>query len=55
VYREDLKRFPENGWSLFGLRQSLVAQGKTTEARAVGRRLTKAWRMADVKLNASRF
>jgi tetratricopeptide (TPR) repeat protein len=55
VYREDLKRFPENGWSLFGLRQSLVAQGKTTEARAVDRRLTKAWRMADVKLTGSRF
>ena len=26
VYREDLKRFRENGWSLFGLAQSLRAQ-----------------------------
>jgi hypothetical protein len=50
-----LKRFPENGWSLFGLRQSLVAQGKTAEARAIGRRLAAAWRMADVKLSGSRF
>jgi tetratricopeptide (TPR) repeat protein len=55
VYREDLKRFPENGWSLFGLRQSLVAQGKTGHAEEVRRRLEKAWRMADVKLTASRF
>jgi tetratricopeptide (TPR) repeat protein len=55
VYREDLKRFPENGWSLFGLRQSLTSQGKTAEADEVGRRLEKAWRMADVKLTASRF
>ena len=55
VYREDLQRFPENGWSLFGLRQSLVAQGKTVDAEAVGRRLAAAWKMADVKLSASRF
>jgi tetratricopeptide (TPR) repeat protein len=55
VYREDLKRFPENGWSLFGLRQSLAAQGKRTDADEVARRLAKAWRMADVKLTASRF
>jgi tetratricopeptide (TPR) repeat protein len=55
VYREDLKRFPENGWALFGLRQSLKAQGKTAEADEVGRRFEKAWRVADVKLTASRF
>ena len=28
VYREDLLRFPSNGWALFGLVQSLKAQGK---------------------------
>jgi tetratricopeptide (TPR) repeat protein len=55
VYREDLKRFPENGWSLHGLRQSLVAQGKTAEAADVARRFEKAWRMADVTLVRSRF
>jgi tetratricopeptide (TPR) repeat protein len=55
AYREDLKRFPENGWSLFGLRQSLVAQGKRAEADDVGRRLEKAWRMADVSLTGSRY
>ena len=26
VYRDDLKRLPENGWSLFGLYQALAAQ-----------------------------
>ena len=55
IYREDLKRFPDNGWSLHGLRQSLVAQRKTGEAAAVARRFDEAWRMADVKLTASRF
>jgi len=55
VYREDLKRFPENGWSLFGLAAALKAQGKTAEAEEVDRRFAKAWSAADVKLTASRF
>src|SRR4051795_11927370 len=32
VYREDLRRLPENGWSLYGLAESLRAQNKD-EAR----------------------
>jgi len=55
VYREDLKQNPENGWSLFGLAQSLKAQGKTAEASQVEARFQKAWAQADVKLTASRF
>ena len=55
IYREDLKRFPENGWSLFGLAAALRAQGKSAEAAAVDRRFSKAWSAADVKLTASRF
>jgi tetratricopeptide (TPR) repeat protein len=55
VYREDLRRFPENGWALFGLGQALRAQGKNKEAAAVDARFKKAWAGADVKLVASRF
>lgn len=55
IYREDLKRFPENGWSLYGLAAALRAQGKAAEAAAVERRFAKAWTDADVKLKASRF
>jgi len=55
VYRDDLKRFPENGWSLYGLAAALRAQGKTAEAAAVEKRFTKAWADADVRLTASRF
>jgi tetratricopeptide (TPR) repeat protein len=55
VYREDLRRFPENGWSLFGLEASLRAQGKTTEADAVRGRWQKAWSSADIQLTASAF
>jgi tetratricopeptide (TPR) repeat protein len=55
VYREDLRRFPENGWALFGLAQALRAQKKDKEAAAVEARFKKAWAGADVKLVASRF
>ena len=55
VYREDLERLPENGWSLFGLEKSLAAQGRTEEAKDVGRRFDSAWQHADVELTASRL
>ena len=55
VYREDLARFPDNGWSLFGLAQSLRAQGKKTEAAQAQRRFETAWQYADVEITASRF
>jgi tetratricopeptide (TPR) repeat protein len=55
VYWEDLRRNPENGWSLFGLMKSLRAQGKKEEADAIEKRFQKAWTHADVKLTASRF
>ena len=55
IYRQDLRRFPENGWSLFGLGQALRAQGKSKEAAAVDGRFRQAWAGADVTLVASRF
>jgi tetratricopeptide (TPR) repeat protein len=55
VYRDDLARNPENGWSLHGLAASLRAQKKHREAARVEERFQRAWRRADVKLEASRF
>jgi tetratricopeptide (TPR) repeat protein len=55
VYREDLRRNPENGWSLYGLAQALRAQGRADEAAAVDARFQRAWARADVELSASRF
>lgn len=55
VYREDLERFPENGWSLIGLARSLEAQGREEDARAVRERFDHAWSRADVELEASSF
>jgi tetratricopeptide (TPR) repeat protein len=52
IYRDDLKRLPENGWSLYGLAESLRAQNKD-EAKAVKARFTKTWAKADVKINSS--
>jgi predicted Zn-dependent protease len=55
VYREDLRRNPGNGWSLFGLAQSLRAQGKADEAAQAEAQFRQAWSAADVTLAASRF
>jgi tetratricopeptide (TPR) repeat protein len=55
IYWQDLERNRENGWSLFGLMQSLRAQGKEEQAALVEERFRKAWSMADVTLIASRF
>jgi len=55
VYRDDLRRNPDNGWSLFGLAQSLRAQNRAAEAAAIDERFRRAWSRADVTLTASRF
>jgi tetratricopeptide (TPR) repeat protein len=50
AFREDLIRRPDNGWSLYGLAQSLEAQKKTEEATKIQERFKKAWKTADVEL-----
>ena len=55
VYWEDLRKNPGNGWSLFGLSQSLKAQGKDDEASLIERRFQQAWKESDVTLTASRI
>lgn len=51
VYWEDLKRNPETGWALHGLKRALDAQGKKDEAALIGERLRKAWSRADFALS----
>jgi tetratricopeptide (TPR) repeat protein len=53
VYRADLKKWPNNGWSLRGLALALAAQGKKEEAEAVQKRFARVWKHADVKINTS--
>ena len=55
VYRESLKTYRLDGWSLFGLAHALDAQGKTAEAAAVRNQFAQIWKLADVKLTSSRF
>ncbi len=54
VYRKDLAQLPKNGWALFGLMQSLDAQGKSGEVGDVQKEFDAAWQNADVTLTASR-
>jgi len=53
VYRDDLTRLPENGWSLFGLARSLELQQKGDEAAVVEARYHKIWSNADVQITSS--
>lgn len=55
VYREDLTRHRNNGWSLYGLAKSLEAQGRRDEAAEARKQFLVAWSKADIELTASRF
>jgi hypothetical protein len=49
-FREGVRRTPRNGRMLFGLMESLKAQGKSEAAEMVRREFEAAWGKADVKL-----
>ncbi|MBS1517134.1 MAG: hypothetical protein JSS91_03520 [Bacteroidetes bacterium] len=51
VFRDDLKKYPNNGRGLFGLMESLKAQGKDSEAAEIETRFREAWKNADTELN----
>ena len=53
VYREDLRRNPDNGWALAGLCEALRRQGKRDELAAAEARRYRALARADVKLQSS--
>jgi tetratricopeptide (TPR) repeat protein len=54
IYREDLRRLPDNGWSLYGLAESLRQQkNNTPEAHAIEARFQKIWAKADLKIGSS--
>jgi tetratricopeptide (TPR) repeat protein len=54
AFRADLQKFPDNGWSLSGLRRSLELQGKHSEAAEMKARLARAWAGADTAIVAAR-
>lgn len=48
VFREDLGRFRDNGWSLHGLAVALEAQGREAEASQTWTRFRQVWSSADI-------
>jgi tetratricopeptide (TPR) repeat protein len=54
AFRGDMKKFPDNGWSLSGLQASLEQQGRAADAAAVKERLAQQWRMSDIQVAAGR-
>jgi tetratricopeptide (TPR) repeat protein len=53
AYREDLAKWPNNGWSLYGLSRALEGQGKIGEAREVMREHLRIWASADAPITTS--
>jgi len=53
VYREDLAKWPNNGWALYGLNRALEGQGRLPEASKVKRRYELAWKDADAPTTTS--
>jgi len=54
VYRDDLARWPENGWSLLGLIESLRKQKKNADEIAQTQtRFKKVWAKADLTITTS--
>lgn len=54
-FREDLNLYRDNGWSLFGLYQSLEAQGKKKEAKEVKAKFDVAFAKTDIVLKSVRY
>ena len=56
VYRDDLARLPENGWSLLGLAESLRKQKKNPdEASQTQAKFERVWAKADMPITSSCF
>lgn len=53
VYREDLAKWPGNGWSLFGLTRALELQDRAQEAAVTKKLFEQAWAKADNPLDTS--
>ncbi|MCC6555313.1 MAG: hypothetical protein IT372_20320 [Polyangiaceae bacterium] len=55
VYRDDLKKNPNNGWALLGLWRALEAQGRQPEAALAEAAFRAAWARSDLPLTRSAF
>jgi len=55
VYAEDLAKYPDNGWSLYGLAHAQRALKHHSDAADSERRYAASWQWADIRLTASRL
>ncbi|HEX7989073.1 MAG TPA: hypothetical protein VF513_02850, partial [Stenotrophomonas sp.] len=55
AFSQDLKTYPANGWSLFGLAQAQQVLGQADAAAETKRQHTAAWQWADAPLAAARY
>jgi tetratricopeptide (TPR) repeat protein len=55
VYRKDLEIYPDNGWALLGLEQSLRVQGEGAQAKAARLGFEGIWSGADIEIEGSRL
>ncbi|MEH1834267.1 MAG: hypothetical protein V7L29_19880 [Nostoc sp.] len=55
VFRADLKKYPHNGRSLFGLQATLQAQGKNQVAQVVKAELETAWKSDNKQLDIAKM
>jgi len=53
VYRDDLAKLLDNGWSMLGLARSLSSQGKNDEAAQAQARFDAIWKNADLPIGSS--
>lgn len=53
AYRDDLARWPNNGWSLFGLARTLKLQERHAESAEVEAAFKTVWQHADLQLTSS--
>jgi len=53
VFEADLKQYPMNGWSTFGLAQAMSALGDEAGAKKALDRFETLWQFADVTLSNS--
>ncbi len=52
VFQDDLAKFPENGWSLYGLAEAQEALGKNSEATRTRAELESVWATSDVDIDS---
>ena len=53
VYDEDLKRLPNNGWSLFGKSISLEKLGRTEESKIFRKKFDEMWASSETPITSS--